>query len=174
MILDNNNNKLSVEVFRYILNLGRLKVYWKKMENQILTVPIQKKLPILISNNLWWRNQPDQKLWEKISEAKSLGESQTNCEKYNGVKSRIPSTSRFTSLALELLSCYHLPPIICDEEEKWLENGIPQKQEHVGNWPKYWAEYEFYMGLSCPYIKSDPNTDEDEKVTLPKRSAGKS
>ena len=52
MILDNNNNKLSVEVFRYILNLGRLKVYWKKMENQILTVPIQKKLPILISNNL--------------------------------------------------------------------------------------------------------------------------
>ena len=135
MISDNNNNKLSVKVFRYILKLGRLKVYWKKMEKPSFDCINMKKN--LISNNLWWRNQPDQKLWEKISEAKSLGESQTNCEKYNGVKSRIPSTSRFTSLALELLSCYHLPTIICDEEEKWLENRIPQKQEHEGNWPKY-------------------------------------
>ena len=42
MILDNNNNKLSVKIFRYILKLGRLKVYWKKMENQVLIVPIQK------------------------------------------------------------------------------------------------------------------------------------
>ena len=103
------------------------------MENQILTVPIQKKL--LIS-----RNQPDQKVWEKISEAKSLGESQTNCEKYNGVKSRIPSTSRFTSLAPEPLSCYHLPPpIIYYEEEKMI-----WKKEHVQNLHKCWTVFSLY------------------------------